>query len=110
MSPPGRIQVVPSHREQHYPTAPWNVATIISFAIIAVMLFSDQYLTGEALQSLDAGMTRMGLIFWLSLKSILPVRRRLYSWVSQAVSFSRIPAMNRSPGFREHCQNQSPDF
>jgi putative ABC transport system permease protein len=37
-----------------------NVATIISFAIIAAMLFSAQYLTSGALQSLDAGMTRMG--------------------------------------------------
>ena len=37
-----------------------NVATIVAFAIIAATLFSAQYLTSGALQSLDAGMTRMG--------------------------------------------------
>ena len=37
-----------------------NTATIVAFAIIAAMLFSAQYLTSGALQSLDAGMTRMG--------------------------------------------------
>ena len=37
-----------------------NAATIVAFAIIAAMLFSAQYLTSGALQSLDAGMTRMG--------------------------------------------------
>lgn len=37
-----------------------NIATIVAFAIIAAMLFSAQYLTSGALQSLDAGMTRMG--------------------------------------------------
>ena len=37
-----------------------NVGMIIAFAIIAAMLFSAQYLTIGALQSLDTGMSRMG--------------------------------------------------
>ena len=37
-----------------------NVATVFSFAILAAMLFSAQYLMSGAQQSLDAGMTRMG--------------------------------------------------
>ena len=43
-----------THRPQR------NGATIIAFAIIAASLFSALYLTSGALQSLDAGMTRMG--------------------------------------------------
>ena len=37
-----------------------NLGMIVAFAIIAGMLFSAQYLTSGALQSLDTGMTRMG--------------------------------------------------
>jgi putative ABC transport system permease protein len=40
---------------------PWrNIATILAFAVIAATLFSAQYLTSGATQSLDAGMNRMG--------------------------------------------------
>jgi putative ABC transport system permease protein len=37
-----------------------NIATIFAFALIAATLFSSQYLTNGAHQSLDAGMSRMG--------------------------------------------------
>jgi putative ABC transport system permease protein len=37
-----------------------NIATIFAFALIAATLFSSQYLTHGAHQSLDAGMSRMG--------------------------------------------------
>ena len=37
-----------------------NIATVFAFALIAATLFSSQYLTSGAQQSLDAGMSRMG--------------------------------------------------
>jgi putative ABC transport system permease protein len=37
-----------------------NIATVFAFALIAATLFSSQYLTNGAHQSLDAGMSRMG--------------------------------------------------
>jgi len=37
-----------------------NIATVFAFAIIAATLFSSQYLTEGAQQSLDTGMSRMG--------------------------------------------------
>jgi putative ABC transport system permease protein len=37
-----------------------NIATIFTFAIIAAMLFSSQFMINGAMQSLDAGVSRMG--------------------------------------------------
>jgi putative ABC transport system permease protein len=37
-----------------------NIATVFAFALIAATLFSSQYLTSGAQQSLDTGMSRMG--------------------------------------------------